>query len=176
MIEKIENDPHHILDRDEIAALLSRLETAARFEQLHPPLAAILIEEVKGDRGHASFVRLPGAIYVEVAQPDDLRGIVAPTPAHDAVEQPLRITIDVERALVARVFAKYFARTVDRRRRSVDERHLFGLTEIEQLVGVPVVVLHHVTPVALHRVRAGALMPDPAHLTVEGTQAQLAQK
>src|SRR5690606_5745869 len=49
---------------------------------------------------------------------------------------------------------------IDGGRRRIDEAHAMRAGVLEQRQRVPVIVLHHVAPVGLHRVRAGALVED----------------
>src|SRR5206468_11270739 len=87
MIQEIQVHLDCIFDRYEIAPLLAGVESSAALEQLDPALRAVLVEEVKGHRGHASLVGLARTVDVEVAQPHYLRRVIAPAPPHQVVEQ-----------------------------------------------------------------------------------------
>ena len=151
-------DFDHVLDGNEIALLLAIGVAVPAPKQLDPLFAAKLVEEMERDRGHAPLVRLVRPVDVEIAKARDLAVRVGQAPAHDLVEQELGIAVDVERRLVFAFLAKHPARAVDRGGRRVQERHLFFLAVIEQRHRIAVVVLHHVAPVRLHRVGAGALV------------------
>ena len=99
MIEKVEINPGHIADVDEVALLFAMSVTVAAFKQLDLALGSKLVVVMEGDRGHASLVRLARAIDVEIAETDDLRRGFRQTPAHDLIKEELGVTVDVERRL-----------------------------------------------------------------------------
>src|SRR6185369_15378575 len=130
-----------------------------------------LVEEVEGDGGHAALVGFARAVDVEVAEPGDLRRALVEHAPHRLVEQELRVAVDVERPLVLARLLEDAARSVHRGRRRVDARHALLLAPREEVQRVLVVVLHHVAPVGLHGVGAGALVQDRAHaVEVAGAQ------
>src|SRR6267154_4516024 len=73
-------DPGHVLDRDEVAALLAVRVPPGPDEGANAPLRRILIEEVPGHGSHTALVPFVGTIYVEVAEPGDLRARFAQAP------------------------------------------------------------------------------------------------
>src|SRR6266481_9385261 len=158
VIEKMQIDPDHVFDRDEVAALLSVRVSPGPDKGAHAPLRRILIEEVPGHGSHTVLVPFVGTVHVEVAEPGDLRSGFAQAPPDRLIEQEFRVAVDVERRLELSLLAKARARPVDRRRRSVDEGDLVLRAEIEQRHRIAIVVLHHEAAVCLHGVGAGALM------------------
>src|SRR6267143_2872650 len=158
MIQKMQIDPGHVLDRDEVAALLAVRVPPGPGNGANAPLRRTLIEEVPRDGSHTALVPFVGAVYVEIAEPGDLRARFAQAPPDRLIEQEFRVAVDVERHLELSLLAKARARPVDRRRRSVDEGDLVLRAKIEQRNRIAVVVFHHESAVGLHRVGAGALM------------------
>src|SRR6267154_159759 len=158
VIEKMQIDPGHVLDRDEIAALLAVRVPPGPDEGANAPLRRILIEEVPGHGSHTALVPFVGTIYVEVAEPGDLRARFAQAPPDRLIEQEFRVAVDVERRLELSLLAKARARSVDRRRRGVDEGDLVLHAEIEQRNRIAIVVFHHEAAVGLQGGGAGALM------------------
>src|SRR3972149_10855991 len=86
VVEEIHIHLDHVFDRDEIAQLPSVWISVAALEQFHPPICAELVEEVIGDRCHASLVRFARAGHVEIPQADYLCIALMPAAAHDLVE------------------------------------------------------------------------------------------
>src|SRR5208283_2553460 len=74
MLQEVEIDLDHVLDTDEIAALLASGITGRAFEQFDLARGAVLVEEVPDDRCHASFVGLARAVDVELGKGDHLCG------------------------------------------------------------------------------------------------------
>src|SRR5439155_25995875 len=73
MVEKVEIDGDHVLDGDEITALLTRCISVRALEQLDASLGAILLEEMEHDGRHPRLVLLPRPIDVEIAEAGNLR-------------------------------------------------------------------------------------------------------
>ena len=157
----------HVVDADEIAALLAGRVAAGAFEQPDLALAAVLVEEMPDDRGHAALVRFARTVDVEVAEARDLRACVGQHAPHVLVEQELRIAVDVERRLAGALLAEAGTGAVHRGRRRVQERNVVVLAVLEQADRVAVVVGEHVAAVGLHRVRARALVQHRRDVVVE---------
>src|SRR5712691_1210490 len=158
VVEKVKVDLDHVLDRNEIAALLPVGVAARAGKRAHAPLRCILIEEVPSHGSHTALVPLVGAVHVEVAEPGDLRARFGEPPAHRLIEQELRVAVDVERRREPALLAKAGARPVDRRRGRVDQGHFILQAEIEQRHRIAVVLLHHEAAVGPQGVGARALM------------------
>src|SRR5205814_9086822 len=77
---------------------------------------------------------------------------------HELVEEELRVAVDVERPLAGALLAVFGSAAVYGGRGGVEERHFLLLAPLEEPPRVRVVVLHHEAAVALHGVRAGALV------------------
>src|SRR6266852_4118857 len=99
MVQKIQIDLGYVLDRDEVAALLAVPVPPRPDKGTHAPLRRILVEEMPGHRRHAALVPFIGAVYVEVAEPGDLRARFAQAPPDGLIEQEFRVAVDVERCL-----------------------------------------------------------------------------
>ena len=56
MVEEVEIDLYDIVDRYEIATLLTRRVSAAAFEQFHFPGFTELVEAMHRNRGHPALV------------------------------------------------------------------------------------------------------------------------
>src|SRR5260221_7859977 len=104
MVEEEEIHANHVLDRDEVADLLTGPVAGAAFEEANPPLGEVLVEEMECDRRHAALVRLARAVHVEVAEARDLRGLRRQAAAHRLVEEELGIAVQLERGLVLSAF------------------------------------------------------------------------
>src|SRR5713101_5402585 len=72
VVEKVKVDLDHVLDRNEIAALLPVGVAARAGKRAHAPLRGVLVEKMPGDRSHAALVPLVGTVHVEVAETGDL--------------------------------------------------------------------------------------------------------
>ena len=85
-------------------------------KQVHIALAAVLVEMVVGDGCHASFVLLAHAVYVEIAEADNLGGqTLRDAPADHLVKQKFGIAVNVERLFQRALFAERCAFAVNRR-------------------------------------------------------------
>jgi hypothetical protein len=109
VVEKVEIHRDDVLDADEVPPLRAGRVTAGALEKLHFARTAILIEEMPHDRRHSALMRLARTVNVEIAKPGDLRSALGQHTSHIAVEQRLRIAVDIERRFVRAVFAEYGA-------------------------------------------------------------------
>ena len=160
VVEEEEVHAHDVLDRHEVAALLAGPVAGAPLEEPHAPVGDVLVEEVERDRRHAALVGLARAVDVEIAEARELQAHARELAAHDLVEEELGVAVHVERRLVLARLAELAAGAVHRGRGSVDQAHRARPAPAQQGHRVLVVVLHHVAPVGLHRVRARALVQD----------------
>jgi hypothetical protein len=112
------------------------------------------------------FVLLARAVDVEVTEADDGALELRDEAADVVVEDQLGVAVDVERALVGGDFGERGASSVDGGRGGVDEGDLAVGSEVEQLLRVGEVVVHHVAAVVFEGVGAGALMEDGANFGV----------
>src|SRR5882762_4133724 len=106
VIEKMQIDLGHVLDRDEVAALLAVRVSPGPDKGAHAPLRRILTEEVPGHGSHTVLVPFVGTVHVEVAEPGDLRARFAQAPPDRLIEQEFRVAVDVERRLELSLLAK----------------------------------------------------------------------
>ncbi len=114
MVEEMHIHLDHIFNRNEIAQLSAVRVTVATFKQFDPAFRPILVEEVVGDRGHASFVRFAGAVYVEVTQAHDLRTALVPAAPHNLIKQKFGVSVYIQRGLVFAAFLEYAAAAIHR--------------------------------------------------------------
>src|SRR5258706_4129124 len=92
-------DPDHVLDRDEVAALLAVRVSPGPDKGAHAPLRRVLIEEVPGHGSHTALVPFVGDVYVEIAEPCDLRARFAQATPDRLIQQEFRGAVDVQRRL-----------------------------------------------------------------------------
>src|SRR5258708_23355297 len=59
------------------------------------------------DRRHPALVCFARAVNVEISQPDHLRAVVLPAPAHDLIEQEFRVAVHIERPLIGAPLLEY---------------------------------------------------------------------
>src|SRR5690554_961040 len=165
LVQKEKIDIHHVVHMDEVTHLTAVGIAVPTTEETNVPDSAKLIHIMKGDRGHACLVLLVGPIHVEITQAHDGRGQGVQMAAQHLIEQELRVSIDVQRAFVGKVFRVYRPRPIHRRRRGINERDFASLTELEQFQCDAIVVVQHVLPVAFGGVRACPLMKDCLDVT-----------
>ncbi len=159
-------DAGKIFDEDKVAPLLAIGIAARALEHADGSGVVELAGEVVEDAGHAPLVLLARAVDVEVAQADDGALDLRHQAADIVVEDQLREAIDIQRTLVRGVDCEAGARAIDSSRGGIDERHLALQREVQQLLGVGEVVVHHVVAIVFKRVGAGALMQDGANFCV----------
>src|SRR5690606_28168546 len=162
--DEMQIDVHHVVDMNEVAHLSAVIVTVPAAEQAHVAVLYELIEVVEGYRRHATFVLFLRPIHVEVTQTDHRRSQVAHATPQHLIEQVLGIAIDIEWRFIGRVFHVDGARAVHRGGRSVHEGNAPLLAQLEELERDPIVVVEHVVPIALGRVRTGALVQHDLHV------------
>ena len=151
----------YVFHADEVAALRAGGVAVVTAEQGDAAVLAVFVEVVVGHGGHAAFVLLAAAVYVEIAQGNHL--IVQPfchSAAQYLVEQEFGIAVYIERGFQFALFAEGLAFAVYGGGGGVDQADAVVLAPVEQVECVLVVVVHHVHAVVVHGVGAGALVED----------------
>ena len=114
------------------------------------------------DARHASLVLLAWAVDVEVAEADDGALHLGDESANVVVEDELGVAVDVEGTLVVGLLGEVGTGSVDGGGGGVDEGDLAVEREVQQLLGVGEVVVHHVAAIVFEGVGACSLMEDRA--------------
>ena len=151
----------YVFHADEVAALRAGGVAVVAAEQGNAAVLAVFVEVVVGHGGHAAFVLLAAAVYVEIAQGNHL--IVQPffhAAAQYLVEQEFGIAIHIERGFQFALFAEGLAFAIHGGGGGMDQADAVVLAPIEQIERVLVVVVHHVHAVVVHGVGASALVED----------------
>ena len=100
VVQKVQVDLHHIFHRNKVAHLAAVGVAVVAFKQFHLAGLQVLVEVMKGHRGHAAFVLFARAVDVEVTKAHHLRAAQVKAAAHHLVEQKFRIAIHVQRGFV----------------------------------------------------------------------------
>ena len=110
---------------------------------------------------HAAFMPFARTIDVEIAEADNLRVRFWQDLTHIFIEQEFRVAIDVQRLFVLAGFNKVGgASAVGGSRRGIQERDFVLQAIVQQLLGVLIVVIHHILAVPLGGGRTSAFMEN----------------